>query len=169
MQNPVACQRLPNGNTFIACYTGVMEVTRDGREVYFYHPTAGTSIYGAQRDRNGHLLCVTLEGKLYELDAAGKVLRTVQMDTNNCYSVEALPRGHVLVTSYTQNKVVEVDAAGRTVWECKVPGAYHATRLPNGHTLVSSHGGRRVVEVNRDGRPVWEINLEGGVWRVHRR
>jgi hypothetical protein len=50
-------------------------------------------------------------------------------------------------------KVLEIDAAGKTLWECSVAGASHATRLPNGHTLITSMTNRRVVEVDREGRP----------------
>jgi hypothetical protein len=169
ISNPVSAERLANGNTFIASYAGVMEVTRDGKEVYNYRPTA-SNVYGAQRLRNGHIVCVTLEGKLYELEAStGKTLRTIQMDVNNCYSVDALPGGRFLVTSYNQGKVAEVDGEGKLVWDHAIPGAYHAVRLMNGNTLVSSHSTKQIIEVNRQGKRVWETQVEGHVWRVHRR
>src|SRR5260370_1353561 len=84
--------------------------------------------------------------------------------TPKCY-----PAGESSSTSYTQGKVLEIDATGKVVWEAAVPSAYHATRLPNGNTLVSSHGTKRVVEVGRDGKIVWEKTLDSQVWRVHRR
>src|SRR5262249_51932688 len=41
--NPVICQRLPNGNTFIACYNHILEVRRDGKEVFNHF--LGPNIY----------------------------------------------------------------------------------------------------------------------------
>jgi hypothetical protein len=170
VRNPVVCQRLPNGNTFIASYATLQEVGPDGKVVYSHSPSGGTPIYGAQKLRNGRIIYVTLQGKLEEIESAtGRVTKSIQMDTNNCYSVEAVPGGRFLVTGYQQNRVAEVDATGKTVWQCAVPGAYHATRLPNGNTLVSSHQSRKVVEVNHQGEIVWQITTEGSVWRVHRR
>src|SRR5258708_39406600 len=55
--NPTICQRLPNGNTFIATYTNLMEVTRSGQELYSHtvDPAIGP-VYSAQKLRNGHIL-----------------------------------------------------------------------------------------------------------------
>src|SRR5207302_1870603 len=35
---PIACQRLPNGNTFIVTRRQLLEVNRDGVEVFSFHP-----------------------------------------------------------------------------------------------------------------------------------
>jgi HEAT repeat protein len=169
--NPTVCQRLPNGNTFIATYTHLIEVARDGREVYAYPLEANTGpVYGAQKLRTGRIVCVTSQGTLLEVDASnGKTLRSLPATVSSPYSVEGLSGGRYLLANYNQNKVIEVDASGRTLWQCAVPGAYHATRLPNGNTLVSSHSGRKLVEVNHEGKTVWELPTNGHVWRVHRR
>jgi HEAT repeat protein len=171
--NPLVCQRLPNGNTFVATYDKVLEVTRDGREVYSHNAAGGGAvarIYGAQKLRNGHILTVTLDGNVHEIDAAtGKDVKAFSIGSPGCYAIEGLPGGRYLVANYNQGQVLELSPEGKVVWECKIAGAYHATRLANGNTLVSSHSGQRVVEVNREGKPIWEQPTGNNVWRVHRR
>jgi HEAT repeats/PQQ-like domain len=169
---PVNVQRLPNGNTFIATYTSLEEVTRDGKVVYNYRPDGtGGRIYSGQKLRNGHLVCLTLEGRLLEMDGTnGKVLKSFSTGLNGCYSVQGLPRGGYLVASYNQGQVAELDAAGKVIWRHSYPSAYHAERLPNGHTLISSHGQSRVIEINRQGKVLSEHGTNNSnVWRVHRR
>jgi outer membrane protein assembly factor BamB len=171
--NPIACQRLSNGNTFIATYNGVLEVTRDGKELYSQNPTAGLGfplMYGAQKLRNGHIVCISGQGTLLEIDTAGKSLRKIQMTNNGGWcSVEGLASGRFLVALTNHGRVLEMDAAGKVVWQCSVPGASHATRLPNGHTLVASMVNRRVVEVDVAGKTVWERSTSGRPFHVHRR
>jgi outer membrane protein assembly factor BamB len=174
---PVACQRLPNGNTFIATYGGLLEVARDGKEVYAYEaarlvpPGQSFPIYGGHKLPDGRIVCVALNGKVVELDAVtGKVLRSLQATEGECYSVEGLPDGCLLVTNFRDNKVLEIAPDGKAAWQCTVPGVYHATRLPNGHLLVSNRSSRRVAEIDRQGQTVWEQPLaNGNVWRVHAR
>jgi HEAT repeat protein len=169
--NPICCERLPNGNTFIASYQGVMEVTRDGKEVYHRRRGAGFFIFGAQRMRNGHVVCMSAQGAVIEMDAKGKEVRTVHVQTNgNWCNVEALPGGHYLVALAGNNKVAEVDSTGKAVWQCTtIPSPCFATRLPNGNTLVASMMHRRVVEVDRAGKTVWETATDGRPFHAHRR
>jgi hypothetical protein len=170
---PVSVQRLPNGNTFIACYSSLMEVTRENKELYNYRPegTAG-QIYAGQRLRNGRLVCVTLSGRVIELDSAnGKVLRSFNSGLDGCYSVQGgLPNGRYLVASYNKGIVYELDGDGKVRWQYTFPSAYHAERLANGNFLIASHGQSRVVEVTRDGKVVFDQGTNNNnVWRVHRR
>src|SRR5262249_5385170 len=127
--NPTGCQRLPNGNTFIATYRQLVEVTRSGKEVYVHTPDpAKGNIYGAQKLPNGRILCIASLGWLLEIDSAtGKVYKALHPTGSSPYSVEPLPGGRFLIANYNQNKVLEVDAAGTTLWQCSVSGAYHAT------------------------------------------
>ncbi len=55
------------------------------------------------------------------------------------------------------NRLVELDADGKVVWEHKPPSlAVIFTPLPDGH-VVYAYGGNPtgVVEIDRDGKPVW--------------
>ncbi len=170
---PVSVQRLPNGNTFIATYSALMEVTRANKEVYNYRPegTAG-QIYAGQRLRNGRLVCVTLSGRVIELDSVnGKVVRSFNSGLDGCYSIQGgLPNGRYLVASYNKGLVYELDGDGKVHWQYTFPNAYHAERLPNGNFLIASHGQSRVIEINRDGKVLFDQGTNGNnVWRVHRR
>jgi hypothetical protein len=161
----VSCERLPNGNTFIATEHELTEVMRDGKVVYSYR--VSNYIYSATRLRNGHILYAHNKQAFVELDAAGKEVRTVpfthQGDGAGVWlGVELLPNGRFLVGVYGENKVVEIDAAGKRVWEANVNSAVFPFRLRNGNTLVPSADGNRVVELNRDGKEVWSVRSESG-------
>jgi PQQ-like domain len=168
--NPICCQRLPNGNTFIATYQSVLEVTRDGKEVYSHHPAAAPFIFGAQKLRNGHIVYISAQNTLVEMEPTGKEVRRVPVTTNgNWCSVEALPGGQYLVALMWNGKVAEVDAAGKEVRAITVPGVCSATRLPNGNPLVACMSGNRVAEYDWTGKKVREIFTAGRPFHAHRR
>lgn len=169
---PVQTQRLPGGNTFICTYSAVLEVNREGKEIYKYRPEgASGQLYAGHKTRNGRIVCITLDGRILEMEGStGKILNSFSSGLNGCYSIQALPRGTYLVSSYNEGKVHEIDGAGKVLWKFDFPSAYHAERLPNGNTLISSHGGSRVVEVDRAGKVLNEhATSQNNVWRVHRR
>jgi hypothetical protein len=169
--SPVSVQRLPNGNTFIGTYNEILEVTRSGKVLYTYPCTKGTS-FCSQKLRNGHIVYITMNGaQLVELDANGHEVRTLHVGAAVGWAtVESLPSGGFLVAQGNSSKVVEVDAAGKVVWQCaSVPSPNAATRLPNGNTLVCSNNERHVMEVTRAGKIVWQVKLEGRPFRVRRR
>src|SRR5262249_56328210 len=66
---PVSCQRLPNGNTFMASYSDIREVTRDGKIVYSHKK--GNSVYGAQKRRNGNILYTHTGGQVLAMQTDG--------------------------------------------------------------------------------------------------
>jgi len=170
--NPIACQRLANGNTFIATHNTLLEVTRDGKEIYSHNRGAGFFVFSAQKLRNEHIVCISSQGMIVEVDATtGKDLKTIRQMNNQggwC-GIEALTNGRFLIATLSNGKVTEMDESGKALWECSAPGACHATRLPNGHTLVACMATRRVVELDRDGNKVQEQITDGRPWRVHRR
>jgi HEAT repeats/PQQ-like domain len=167
---PIGCQRLPNGHTFIATRRQLLEVDRDGKEVFtYFHPT--TSIGAARKLPDGQIVLVTSLGVCLRLDAAGKELK--QFMAGPVYTmgsnIDLLPGGRVLVPQYRQNKVIEYDRDGNVVWEAKFQMPTSAVRLPNGHTLVVSNFQQRIVEINRDGQEVWQFGTDGRPWRARRR
>jgi hypothetical protein len=165
--SPMSCQRLANGNTFIATYTELLEVTRDKRMVYSI-PVRGHRVYYASKLRNGHILYVHDQGEVIEIDpATGQRVRTVKAgDTSNWGSVELLPNGHFLVARCGQHQVVELDRDGREVWTCKVEWPTWAGRRGNGRTLVASAHGGCVYEFDRAGNAVWKYPLSNRPCRV---
>jgi hypothetical protein len=152
---PVNCQRLPNGNTFIAMSNGLLEVDRTGKEVFTYN-RPNYDIMSAHRSTDGQMVFVTQAGVIVRLDAAGKELKNWSIGGQAPWSVELLPGGRILVPHPGHNRVVEYDPEGKIVWEIAVQNPFSAVRLPNGNTLVSSYNQMKVVEVNRSGRVVWE-------------
>jgi HEAT repeat protein len=169
--SPIACQRLPNGNTFISTYTHLSEVTRDHKEVYSVNRGQDGQIYSAQKVRNGHIVYITHRGKVVEFDPRrGKVLSSFTVGFPGAWcGVEWLPNGRYLVTLMGTGKIMEMDRSGKSHWQTTVTGAHQTLRLPNGHTLVVCMNNKRLVEVDRAGKMIWERAMEGRPWRVHRR
>jgi hypothetical protein len=170
ISGPVACQRLPNGNTLLANNSEIVEVTPQQKRVFTLAAKHGL-IFSAQKLRDGHLVYVTFAGVLVELDAAGKEIAHINFAAPNDgkITVEVLPGGRYLIPLTMRDKVVEMDRSGKVLWECAVSKPNSATRLPNGNLLVCSRQDCRVVELSRSGRIIWELRQQGHLFRVHRR
>jgi hypothetical protein len=165
----VTAQRLPNGNTFIACRNQIMELDEKGKEIISIK-RAASDVYAAQKLRNGQIALITLQGVYTRLDATGKELQSFQVGRIAIYSgIDVLPSGGVIVPLTAENKVAEYDADGKRVWEVAVQSPMSAVRLPNGNILIASAVGQRIVEVDRTGKEVWEHRLDGRPYRAQRR
>ncbi len=172
--NPICCQRLPNGNTFIAMYNQLIEVRPDKTEVYRYVPGPQFYIFGARKTRTGTVACVTAQGVLLEVDPVhNKTVRSVTMGPRigGWAGIEPLPNGNFLVATMNNNMIREVDGKGTTVWSVTspIPGVFRATRLPNGNHLVVSMSTREVAELDRTGAVRWRHTCQGRPWNVHYR
>ncbi len=169
--NPIACQRLPDGNTFIATYNQVLEVTPSHEVKYSINRGPGFYIFSARKLRNHHIVCITAQGMIVEFEApSGKEIRSFSIgQTGGWCSVEALPNGRYLVATMANGQVRELDATGKSHWQCQFQGAFRATRLPNGHTLVASMTTRKIAEFDRAGQLRWERPCEGRPWSLRYR
>src|SRR5260370_1389271 len=148
-QNPIGCQRLINGNTFIICRNQLVEVTRDGKEV-FKHDRPDYGIMGAYKLRNGKIIMFTNNGMSIRMDANGKEEKSFSVGHLMWGGGgDVLPNGHVLMPQWNGNKVVEYDQDGKVVWEAAFQWPSSASRLPNGNTLVASQNNNKIVEFNR--------------------
>ena len=160
---------LSNGNTFIVGSGQILEVDRTGKEVFSY-PRPNNDIICGKKQHNGQFTFVTNQGTCVRMDSKGKELKTFQVppiQIQNGY-VDVLPNDHALCPQYGNNKVVEVDAEGKTVWEAAVNLPMCCRRLSNGNVLVGSMNPPRVVELDRKGKVVWE-NTDYRPVRVDRR
>jgi hypothetical protein len=172
---PLAAQRLANGNTFIATKQSLVEVDKDGKEVFTYTRPGGEQFMKATKLRNGDVVCVTQLGvvRCVRLTPDGKDLKEVRsfgVDVRTSGGrIDVLPNGHVLIPEMNNNRVVEYDAAGKMVRELEVEQPIAAVRLPNGHTLVTSMTQRRAVELDRAGKEVWDFRHTTRVTRALRR
>jgi hypothetical protein len=164
---PVSCQRLPNGNTFIASYSELLEVSRDGKAVYS-HKKKG-NIYCARKRRNGNIIYAHGDGAIVEIDPDGKEVHSITVEGLSSWAgIEVLPNGRYLISKYSQNRVVEIDKAGKVHWECTVQTPAWCTRLHNGNTLVASTDEHCIVELDRSGKEVWKQETKGRPFRVRR-
>jgi hypothetical protein len=169
--SPISCQRLASGNTLIATFSELFEVTPDGRKVHTHtHPSG---FRHALKLRDGHILYVASNGQIVELDGNWKQLRSITPTAHASgagywASIEPLPGARYLLTLGGANRVVEIDTSGKILWECSLPHAVFATRLRNGNTLVACFEGRALVEVDRAGREVGKLTLEGRPFTIRR-
>ena len=167
---PVACQRLPNGDTFIVTRQSLAIVNRDGKEVFSWAPKP-VSITAAQRLRNGQIAVVTL-GNCKLLDPQGRELKSFRLD-GNVYTlggnIEVLANGRVLVPLYNVNMVVEYDWAGNKLWQANVVRPTAVNRLANGHTLVTCGLSSNVIEIDEKGMEVWRVNTDGRPYSARKR
>jgi HEAT repeat protein len=165
----IAAQRLANGHTFVATRTSLLELDRDGKEVWNIRPSIG-SVYAARKSRTGEIAYVALNGTCVRLDADGKEVGSFTVGRVPLHGgIDLLANGNVLVPVATQNKVIEYDAKGKAVWEADVQRPSFAQRLANGHTLVGSSTGRRVVELDANGKEVWKYDSDGLTYKAYRR
>jgi HEAT repeat protein len=167
--NPIACQRLPNGNTFIAAYNQLMEIDPQGKLIYNHNRGPAFYLFSAHKSKAGKIVCMTAQGAILEIDAqSGKELRTINLGPNGGWcGVEALSSGRYLVATMNNSLVREIDADGKTHWQASFPGVFRASRMPNGHTLVASMTTKKVAELDRNGQVRWEKTCEGRPWAVH--
>lgn len=178
MPCPLACRRLPNGNTIVVddvtswmvekkgggyewLAKGVVEVTLEGRRVFQRHMRQDYSplkltlpfILG-----NGRLFYKQEVGDMREYDlVSGKEFRQVmhKEEVARAAGMDPLGNGRYLLALPLNKEVREVDAEGNTVW--RYPGEFsNARRLRNGNTLISCRQrGPDLIEVTPDKRVVW--------------
>jgi HEAT repeat protein len=170
VQEPIMAQRLPNGNTFIATRSELIEVTKDHKTVFNYTRPDGDMFMKAIKLRNGDVAYLVNQGKYVRMDTSGKEVSSFPAAVQTFGGrLEVLPNNHVLVPFLQSNKVVEFDTKGKQVWEAAIDQPVAAVRLPNGHTLMTSMHQNRALEVNREGKQVWEFKSDSRVTRAFRR
>ncbi len=175
------CQRLPNGNTFVAeCNAGrLLEIAPDGKIVHELRllpaGTDGGHVYmrNARKLPNGHYLVAHSGAQVVkEYDAEGKVVREIPAP-GGPHSVQRLRNGNTIFSTgdMTQDAgVFEVDPKGKIVWQVTtkdLPGMKLEfiagfERLRNGNTVLSNwlghgHFGEQphIIEVTKDKKVVW--------------
>lgn len=169
IHNTVNCQRLANGNTFIATRNQLVEVDKNGKDVFVYNRPQG-DINAARKTRDGQIMMATTTGSLIRMDAkASKELKSVVVGQITVGGMEVLPNGRLLLAHYNNAKVVEYDLEGRVVWQATVNSPTSAFRLPNGNTLVSTGRNNSVVEIDRTGKTISEQRHPQRVWKIRQR
>jgi HEAT repeat protein len=160
---PLAVQRLANGNTFIPCAGLLLEVDRAGKEVL----RAPIGVAAARRLPDGRIVAFDRQNVI-QLDRAGREVKRTGVMVGGAGCNEVLDNGHVLTLSPGMGSFIELDADGKEVGRFDQRGVAHAFRLPNGHTLVTV-AGTKYVELDKDFKPVKETALPAPTFRVKRR
>ncbi len=179
--------RLSNGRTMITesgTKPRIVEINKKGKVVKstpLQPETERTHMQTrmARKLKNGnylvpHLLAFAV--KEYEPD--GTVVNTFSTDYKEFGGRDAktwpftairTKNGNTLVTLTQGNRVVELDADGKIIWEIDnslfeekpLVDPCGAQRLPNGNTVITSYGakkGIKIFEVNPDKKIVWTYN-----------
>jgi hypothetical protein len=172
ISQPVACQRLADGNTFIAARDRLVEVDRNGKIAFQLARGAQADIVAARKSREGHYVFATFHGRVTRVDANKNELRSFSAPQNlvSYSSMQLLPNHRVLITTTTG--AVELDEeSGKPTWQATVGGITSSVqRLPNGNTLVCAVKPRAIFEVDRDGKILTEQPISEAIpWRVLRR
>jgi len=176
-----ACQRLPNGNTFIGeCTSGnLLEVAPNGDIIKKINilpkGTEGGHSFmrNARKLKNGSYLVAHYGlDKVCEYDSLGRTVREFPI-TGGPHSVIRLNNDHTLIACSDHNgepRVVETDEVGRIVWQLKkseLPGIELKFMtgmevMPNGNLVLTNWLGHNQLgtsahafEITRDKKIVW--------------
>lgn len=187
-----AFQRLANGRTMIAESGNgrIIEVDTDGKIVHEMPLTRDrASSHSDTRqvrvlDSGNYLVACEADGKVREYDRDGKIVWSYTLDLGDrkasgghgveghgtsVYSAVRLANGNTLIGGGNNNRVLEVDPAGKIVWSVDqkdLPGitlAWVTTvqALPNGNVIIGNcHAGPdnpQLIEVTRDKKVVWTL------------
>lgn len=166
---PISAERLGNGNTFITCRNLLVEVDRQGREVFNYK-RPGNDLMSARKMRDGRIVCLSSNSTCFQLDAAGKEVKNVRLQGVSNHANQVLNNGNMLVPLSWQNKITEYTPDGKVVWEASVLQPMSAWRLPSGNTLVATQNWpAKVTEIDRNGQVVADVTVPTYVFRAKRR
>jgi hypothetical protein len=179
-----ACQRLPNGNTFIGESNSgkLLEIAPDGKVIktvsLLKDSIDGGYAYmrNARKLANGNYLVAHYGlDMVREYEQQGKIVMEIPVK-GGPHSVVRLPDGNTLVACSDHNgepKVVEFDPSGKIVWQVlknELPGIElkfmtGLQRLPNGNTVMTNWLGHNqfgkaphAIEVTRNKKVVWIYN-----------
>jgi HEAT repeat protein len=172
LPQPFVVQRLPNGNTFIGCRNSLLEVDREGKQVWSV-PRQNEYLMAATKFRDGTIAYVNNGGRYVRLDTTGKEVKGFNIPFNPQFGfnvAEILPNDHVIISAQAAGKVTEFSPDGKQVWEGAVQHNGVPYRLPNGNTLVPNANGMKITELDRAGKVVSEMDkLPARPYRVSRR
>jgi HEAT repeat protein len=168
---PLVAQRLPNGNTFIATATGLIEVDRAGKEVSNIPPPVGQAVMRARKLPSGELLLICQLGtvRCFRLDRFGKELRSFGVEVATSGGrLDVTARGELLIPELTNDRVLVLDRDGKMIRQVGVSQPISALALPGGKILVTSMQQKRAIEFDRAGKEVWQYKRDSRVTRAVR-
>ena len=156
--NPFLSQRLPNGNIFIASRNKILEVSRNGNEVFsFAYPNE--TILAACKTRTNEYALLGYNGAFLKLDSKGNEVSKsrIPFPTNFGINGGAITQNdRVLVSIPTVNKIMEFDFKGQPTWEATITMPGIPTKLSTGNVVAPSLSGSKIVEIRMDGKIIYE-------------
>ena len=156
--NPFLSQRLPNGNIFIASRNKLLEVSRNGNEVFsFAYPNE--TILAACKTRTNEYALLGYNGVFLTLDSKGNEVSKsrIPFPTNFGINGGAITQNdRVLVSIPTVNKIMEFDFKGQPTWEATITMPGIPTKLSTGNVVAPSLSGSKIVEIRMDGKIIYE-------------
>ena len=119
--------------------------------------------HSVERLANGNTLIVdggqigNATGRAFEVDSLGRLVWAyLKSDINWTHTARRLANGNTLITASAIDRVLEVNAAGDSVWS---PAGLNypndAIRLSSGNTLITDRDNNRVIEVDPTGTVQW--------------
>ena len=163
---------LPGGNLLLVLSKikdypggGVVEVTRDGKELFSFKGSQSEVNTAQQIDKDTFLLTEAgNKPRILEVNREGKILKeiAIQAQTKDHHlqtrMTRKLANGNYLVPQLLDRVVREYSPEGKIIWEVKTPDMpFTAIRLPNGNTLIGCTLGNLVIEVDGKGSIVWKL------------
>jgi len=156
---PLSCERLLNGNTFIVTRNGLMEVDKDGKEVKTV-TRQSFDVVTAGRHKDGTYSMITNTGVVYRYDANFK--ETGNYNTGRYVSWTTglkcayLPKGGLVLPDYSTRKIREFDGSGnKPVVELDANYPISVSKLPNGnYVYMSRQQNQGIFEITKDGKAV---------------
>ena len=167
-KHPQDCWRLPNGNYLFCHAGGALEISPDKKTVWEYRAPEKTEVHACQPLPDGRVLVVECgTSRMVEVDRAGKIAKEIKLRTppatvklhDQFRGVRKTKAGHYLVGRKGEHLVEELDAAGQSLRQIKVPGDVHeVVPLADGHLLITCGDGHKVIELDAGEKVVWELN-----------
>ena len=156
--NPFLSQRLSNGNIFIASRNKIVEVGRNGNEIFsFSYPNE--TILAACKTRTNEYALLSYNGVFLKLDSKGNEVSKsrIPFPTNFGINGGAITQNdRVLVSIPTLNKIMEFNFSGQSTWESTITMPGIPTKLLNGNVVAPSLNGSKIVEIQMDGKIIYE-------------
>ena len=156
--NPFHSQRLLNGNIFIASRNKIVEVGRNGNEIFsFSYPNE--TILAACKTRTNEYALLSYNGVFLKLDSKGNEVSKsrIPFPTNFGINGGAITQNdRVLVSIPTLNKIMEFNFSGQSTWESTITMPGIPTKLLNGNVVAPSLNGSKIVEIQMDGKIIYE-------------
>ncbi|WP_145034247.1 HEAT repeat domain-containing protein [Caulifigura coniformis] len=101
----------------------------------------------AIRRKDGNTLVATMEGSLIELNASGNMIRKSEIGI--VQDIEALENGNVLLLSFVESKLKQLDATGRVQWQVSLPAPPTSMCLAkDGHAVITLQGAKQLADVD---------------------